>query len=109
MEKISFHGNLLRKIELEGLASEVVGASAPEQARHPINKEAMRSLLELSPYQYQRARDLDIYVKPVDGELKMILVLDNELPIFRSTIKDVVTRKVRGLLKCGIFASFAKS
>jgi hypothetical protein len=53
----------------------------------------MQSLLELSPYQYQRQRDLDLYVKPVEGELKMILVLDNELPIFRSTVKDVVTRR----------------
>jgi hypothetical protein len=93
MGKMSFQENLLRKIELEGLASQVIGAMGTEQARHPINKEAMRNLLELSPYQYQRERDLDIYVKPGEGELKMILVLDNELPIFRSTIKDVVTRR----------------
>jgi hypothetical protein len=93
MEKMSFQENLLQKIELERLAYRVIASCGTEQARHPVDREAMVRLLELSPYQYQRERDLDLYVKPVEGELKMILVLDNELPIFRSTVKDVVTRR----------------
>ena len=93
MEKMSFQENLLQKIELERLACQVIASCGTEKARHPVNKEAMERLLELSPYKYQRERDLDLYVKPVEGELKMILVLDNELPIFRSTVKDVVTRR----------------
>ena len=92
MGKMSFKENLLRKIELERLASQVIASCGTEKSRHPVDKEAMRSLLELSPYQYQRERDLDLYVKPLEGELKMILVLDNKLPIFQSTVKDVVTR-----------------
>ena len=91
--KMSFQKNLLQKIELERLASRVIASIGTEQARHPIDKDAMRSLLELSPYGYQRERDLDLYVKTDGGELKMILILDNELPIFRSTVKDVVTRR----------------
>jgi len=93
MEKMSFKENLLRKIELERLASQVIASCGTEESRHPVDKEAMRSLLELSPYQYQRERDLDLYVKPLEGELRMILVLDNMLPIFQSTVKDVVTRR----------------
>jgi hypothetical protein len=93
MEKMSFKENLLRKIELERLASQVIASCGTEESRHPVDKEAMRSLLELSPYQYQRERDLDLYVKPLEGELRMILVLDNKLPIFQSTVKDVVTRR----------------
>jgi hypothetical protein len=93
MKKISFKENLLQKIELERLAYRVIASCGTEQARHPVDKEAMVRLLELSPYQYQRERDLDLYVKPDEGELKIILVLDNELPIFRSTVKDVVTRR----------------
>jgi len=91
--KMSFQENLLRKIELERLASRVIASMGTEQARHPIDRDAMRNLLELSPYRYQRERDLDLYVKPAEREQKMILVLDNELPIFRSTIKDVVMRR----------------
>lgn len=92
---MTFKENLLQKIELERLASLVIASCGSEQSTRPVDKEAMRSLLELSPYQYQRERDLDLYVKPVEGEgaLKMILILDNKLPIFRSTIKDVVTRR----------------
>ena len=90
---MSFQENLLRKIELERLAFRVIASMGTEGAKHPVDKGAMRSLLELSPYRYQRERDLDLYIRPLAGELKMILVLDNELPIFRSTVKDVVTRR----------------
>ena len=92
---MTFKENLLQKIELERLAALVIASCGSEQSTRPVDKEAMRSLLELSPYQYQRERDLDLYVKPAEGEgeLNMILVLDNKLPIFRSTVKDVVTRR----------------
>jgi hypothetical protein len=90
---MTFKENLLQKIELERLASLIIASCGSEQSTRPVDKEAMRSLLELSPYQYQRERDLDLYVKPAGGELKTILVLDNKLPIFRSTVKDVVTRR----------------
>jgi hypothetical protein len=93
MKKMSFQENLWRKIEIERLSSQVIASIGTGQARYPVDKEAMRSLLDLSPYQYQRERDLDLYVKPVEGELKMVLVLDNELPLFRSTVNDVVTRR----------------
>lgn len=93
MKKMSFQKNLQHKIELERLASRVIASIGTEQSHHPVDKEAMRQLLELSPYRYQHERDLDLYVKPGTDELKMILVLDNKLPIFRSTVKDVVTRR----------------
>jgi hypothetical protein len=92
---MTFKENLLKKIELERLASQVIASCGSERSTRPVDKEAMRSLLELSPYQYQRERDLDLYVKPAvgGGVLNMILILDNKLPIFRSTVKDVVTRR----------------
>lgn len=93
MEKKLFKENLLQKIQLERLALRVIGTIGTGQTPHRIDKEAMRSLLELSSYQYLHERDLDLYVKPLESEEKLILVLDNELPIFRSTVKDVVTRR----------------
>lgn len=90
---MGFKENLLKKIEIDRLATQVIASCGPPSARNPIDKEAMRRLLEMSPYTYQQERDLDLYVKPIEGELKMILVLDNELPIFRSTINDVVVRR----------------
>jgi hypothetical protein len=69
-----------------------------------VDKEAMRSLLEMSPYQHQKARDLDLYVVGVDQEQKKIFVLDNELPIYQTTIDDVVMRKsplIKEMVKIG--------
>ena len=90
---MSFQENLRQKIKLEKLASRVIGSLGIGQSQHHIDKEAMQRLLESSPYQHRHERDLDLYIKPLEGEEKMILVLDNELPIFRSTVEDVVTRR----------------
>jgi hypothetical protein len=93
MENMSFKENLLRKIELERLASRVTASIGTGQVPRHIDKESMRRLLELSPYTFLHERDLDLYVKDAEGELQDVLVLDNELPIFHSTVKDVVTRR----------------
>ena len=55
----------------------------------------MRSLLGMSLYQYQKERDLDLYIQKGDGELSRIPVLDNELPIYETTVADVLIRKSR--------------
>jgi hypothetical protein len=93
MEKMSFRENLLQKMELDRLASRVIASCGTGQSSHPVDKDAMQRLLDLSPYRHHHERDLDLYVKDTGEELKMVLVLDNELPIFRSTVKDVVTRR----------------
>ena len=91
---MAFKENLLRKIAIDRLASQVAASCAPlPGVRHRIAKEPMRRLLEMGTFQYQHERDLDLYVKPAAAEQKLILVLDNELPIFRTTVQDVVVRR----------------
>ncbi|MFC1513260.1 hypothetical protein ACFL5J_02310 [Thermodesulfobacteriota bacterium] len=90
---MSFRENLERKIEVDRLACRVIASCGSSTRRRSVDKEAMRRLLKLSTYRYQRQRDLDLYVKAMAGEEQLILVLDNELPIFRSTVKDVVVRR----------------
>ena len=90
---MSFKENLLRKLELQKLAVRVIASMGSGQTYRRIDKEAMRKLLEMSPYRYRQERDLDLYVKDGGDELKKILVLDNELPVFRSTVEDVVVRR----------------
>jgi hypothetical protein len=108
MEKMSFQENLLQKIELENLASRVIASIGTGGAHHPIDKEAMRALLELSPYRHLHERDLDLYVKATEGELEMILILENELPIFRSTVKDVVIRRSPRTIEMWSFRTIRK-
>lgn len=105
---MSFKENLLQKIELDRLAAKVSASCGTGQAPGKIDKESMQRLLALSPYHHLQERDLDLYVKDIEGDLQMILVLDNELPIFRSTIKDVVTRRSPRTLEMWSFRTIRK-
>ncbi|MBW1814368.1 MAG: hypothetical protein JRJ39_12055 [Deltaproteobacteria bacterium] len=53
----------------------------------------MRSILELSPYKARKERDLELYIQETNTNQKKIIVLDNELPIYNTTIEDVALRK----------------
>jgi hypothetical protein len=90
---MSFKENLLTKLRIDSLADKVMASIGPVENGSKVDKEAMRSLLEMSPYQHQKARDLDLYVESIDQEQKKIFVLDNELPIYQTTIDDVAMRK----------------
>ena len=90
---MSFKETLLTKIKIDKLAEKVIASIGPAESGRKVDKDAMRSLLELSPYQYQKTRDLDLYVEEIDQDQKKILVLDNELPIYKTTIDDVAIRK----------------
>lgn len=90
---MSFKENLLKKIRIKQLARKVRSTIGSAESGLKIDKDAMRSLLEMSPYQYQQERDLDLYIEKREGEQSRILVLDNELPIYRTTVEDVLIRK----------------
>ena len=90
---MSFKENLLKKIKINQLASKVRSSIGSAESGLKIDKEAMRSLLEMAPYHYQKERDLDLYILKGAGELSRILVLDNELPIYETTVEDVLIRK----------------
>jgi hypothetical protein len=90
---MSFKENLLAKLKTDRLARTVIASLKPVEGVTKVDKAAMRSLLEMSTYQYQKARDLDLYVQDTEGEQKKILVLDSELPIYQTTIEDVTMRK----------------
>ena len=90
---MSFKDNLLKKIQIDTLANKVISSWGPPGSGMRIDKDAMHSLLEMSLYTHQKKRDLDLYVADSAGEQKTILVLDNELPIYLTTIEDVVLRK----------------
>ena len=90
---MAFKENLLQKIRIDQLAGQVLASIGPEGSEAKLDKNAMRQLLELSPYVYRRERDLDLYVEDIGAPVKKILVLDNELPLYRTTVADVVMRK----------------
>ena len=90
---MSFKENLLKKIRINQLARKVLASFGPPESGSKIDKDAMRSILAMSPYQYRKERDLDLYIEDLADGPGKILVLDNELPIYRTTVEDVVMRK----------------
>lgn len=90
---MSFKQNLLKKIQIDRLAKSVIDSMGPSDSGVKIDKRSMKALLEMSPYVFKKERDLDLYVEDTQGEKKKILVLDNELPLYVTTIADVCLRK----------------
>jgi len=90
---MSFKENLLRKIEIDRLSRRVLASIGSSESGLKIDKDAMRRLLKMSSYRHQKERDLDLYIQERGGEPSRILVLDNELPIYETTVQDVVIRK----------------
>ncbi|HWR91639.1 MAG TPA: hypothetical protein VN300_04400 [Desulfobacterales bacterium] len=90
---MAFKDNLLQKIRIDQLAAQVLASMRPEGAESKLDKAAMRQLLSLSPFQPRRERDLDLYVLDAGAGETQVLVLDNELPIYRTTVADVAMRK----------------
>ena len=90
---MSFKENLLKKIEIDKMAQQVIASIGPPDSGKKIDKKIMRSLLEMTDYTYRRKRDLDLYIENVDAEKTRILVLDNDLAIYNTSIYDVAMRK----------------
>lgn len=86
---MAFRENLLKKIEINRLAHRVIQSINPTDSGQRIDRQAMEQLLEMGTYSRQKERDLDIYTLN-NGH---ILVLDNELKIYDTTMEDVALRK----------------
>ncbi len=90
---MGFKENLLEKIRIDRLTARVLATLGPPGGEVKLDKMAMRELLGLGPYVHRRERDLDLYVRESGAGPPTILVLDNELPIYRTTAADVAMRK----------------
>jgi len=71
-------------------ASKSVGAPG---VHRKVDKETIRKLLSLSPFIFEKRRDLDLYFRELEPGLGEILVLDNELPLYGKTTLDDVTMR----------------
>jgi len=90
---MSFKENLLKKIKIDKMAKQVIASIGPIDSGRKIDKKIMRELLEMADYTYKRKRDLDLYIEDIDAEKTRILVLDNDLAIYNTTVYDVAMRK----------------
>ena len=90
---MSFKENLLQKITIDKMAKQVIASIGPVESGRKVDKKTMRSLLEMVSYTHKRKRDLDLFIEDVDAEKTRILVLDNDLAIYNTSVYDVAMRK----------------
>ncbi|MBC2695320.1 MAG: hypothetical protein HF982_08620 [Desulfobacteraceae bacterium] len=90
---MSFKENFLKKIKIDKMSKVVLASIGHPDSGKKIDKETVRELLEMSPYKCRQERDLDLYIKEADNGVEKILVLDNDLAIYKTTPEDVGMRK----------------
>jgi len=90
---VALKENLRKKIRLDRLAKKLASTMGEKAGQPYLNKKRMKEFLELTDREHIRIRDLDLYVRPLENEISEILVLDNELPIYHTTVADVALRK----------------
>ncbi|MFZ0240819.1 MAG: hypothetical protein WAL90_04165 [Desulfobacterales bacterium] len=90
---MSYKENLLKKIEIDRLARRVTDSLGEVGSGRKLDREAMRRLLDIAGYTHRRERDLDLYLENGSAEKGLILVMDNDLTIYDTTLEDVVVRK----------------
>ena len=90
---MSFKENLLKKLEIDRLTQKVLSSVGPVGSLKKVDKAAMTRLLATAGYQEKKERDLVLFYKEDRTGKARILVLDNELPLYLTTIDDVVMRK----------------
>lgn len=90
---MTFKENLLKKIRIDEMSKRVSASIGPPDSDQRIDKKLMQNLLSMSLRKAEKVRDLELYVLESESEKKNILVLDNELPIYLTTVSDVALRK----------------
>ena len=92
---MSFKENLLKKISYDQMKQRALASLGPAGGGSKIDKKAMKELLGAAGYRYMSLRGLELYIPEgnEEGGKQKILVLDNDLPVYHSTVNDVALRK----------------
>jgi len=90
---MSFKENLRAKIKLDRLFQSLVSTMREPPGRRWLDKGLTKELLAMTDFEHKKVRGLHLYVRTLEGEIMEVAVLDNELPIYHTTVDDVTLRK----------------
>jgi len=90
---MSFKENLKAKMKIDKLVKKLISTMKEPPGKWWLDKVLAEELLHMTDFVHEKVRDLQLYVRPSAGEIMEVLVLDNALPIYRTTVNDVVLRK----------------
>jgi len=90
---MSLKENLKAKIKIDGLLRKLVSTMREPPGKRWLDKVLTQELLDMTDLEHKKVSSLHLYIRPIEGELMEVLVLENELPIYHSTVDDVTLRK----------------
>jgi hypothetical protein len=90
---MSFKENLKARIKADKLFGKLVSTIKEPPGKWWVDKVLSKELLEMTDLEHKKFRDLHLYIRPLEGDIMEILVFDNELPIYHTTLADVALRK----------------
>jgi hypothetical protein len=90
---MSFKENLKGKIKLDRLLQKLLSTIREPPGKRWLDKALTQELLDMTDLKHEKVSYLHLYIRPLAGEIKEVLVFDNELPIYHTTVADVALRK----------------
>jgi len=90
---MSFKENLEKKLKIDALFEKIRLSIGPLESGRKVDKDAMQKLLAMGSFESLKERDLTLYMLGSEVKKKKILVLDNDLPIYQTSVEDVLLRK----------------
>ena len=90
---MSFKENLKAKINLDRLFRKLISTIKEPPGKRWLDKVLTQELLDMTDLEHRKFRDLHLYIRPLEGEIMEVLVFDNELPIYHTSVADVALRK----------------
>lgn len=90
---MGFKENLKAKMDLDRLLRNAIHTIKEPPETKWVDKKLTGEILDKTDFKYKKAGNLDLYVRPLENGIMEILVLDNELPIYHTTVADVTLRK----------------
>ncbi len=90
---MSYKDNLLKKIEIDRLTRTIADAIGPVESGKRIDKTVLTQLMRFFPWRRLEERDLVLFLETGGSGKTRILVMDNDLTIYHTSVEDVVLRK----------------
>lgn len=90
---MSFKENLKAKIKLDRLLQKLLSTMREPPGRWWLDKALTQELLDMTDLEHDKVGSLHLYMRPLEGEIMEVVVFDNELPIYHTTVADVALRK----------------
>jgi hypothetical protein len=90
---MAYKDNLLKKIKIDRLVRSIASEIGPVDSGKRIDKSSLQQLMHYFPWPHREEREMELYIEDASAGKTRILVLDNDLTLYRTTVDDVVLRK----------------